>query len=82
MLKIKNVQLLDDGRSLLDTVGDRRFKVLERSFKDGYNTAKVSFLKDDPVESNERAGKILSFLCGHVSPGGGVNRIVAAVRLK
>lgn len=58
MLKIKNVQLLDDGRSLLDTVGDRRFKVLERSSKDGYNTAKVSFLKDDPVESNERADLI------------------------
>lgn len=55
MLKIKNVQILDDGRSLLDTVGDRRFKVIEKGTKDGYNIATVSFLKDDPIESSERA---------------------------
>jgi len=44
---IKDVQMLPDGRSVLDTVGARRFKVLERSEKDGYNVAKVEWIEDE-----------------------------------
>lgn len=35
------LKLLPDGRSLVDTIGTRRFRVLENSMLDGYHTAKV-----------------------------------------
>lgn len=50
MLEIREVQHLPDGRSIVDTVGGRRFKVLERGMKDGYNTAKVTVIQDTRVE--------------------------------
>ena len=53
--------MLDDGRSLLDTVGDKRFKVLDRGTKDGYNIAKVTFLNDDPIDDNEHPSKLLIY---------------------
>lgn len=48
-LFIRQFRLLPDGRSLVDTVGTRRFKVLERSMRDGYNVGKVEYFDDDPV---------------------------------
>ncbi|KAK7097346.1 LON peptidase N-terminal domain and RING finger protein 3-like isoform X2 [Littorina saxatilis] len=50
MLEVRDVHFFADGRSLVDTVGGRRFRVLGRSKRDGYNTAKVEFLSDDPVD--------------------------------
>ena len=47
---IKDVQMLPDGRSVLDTVGARRFKVLEKSVKDGYNVAKVEWIEDTEAD--------------------------------
>ena len=47
---IKDVQMLPDGRSVLDTVGARRFKVLEKSIKDGYNVAKVEWIEDTEAD--------------------------------
>merc|ERR1711971_908308 len=43
-------------RTLVDTMGGRRFKVVERGTKDGYSTATVEFLKDNlPEESDLEA---------------------------
>ncbi|BFZ24338.1 hypothetical protein BsWGS_27377 [Bradybaena similaris] len=53
MLEIRDVQYFPDGRSVVDTVGGRRFKVLSRGKRDGYNTAKVEFISDKPVDANE-----------------------------
>jgi len=53
MLEIRDIQFFPDGRSIVDTMGGRRFKVVERTIMDGYNTAKVEFLEDDPIESKE-----------------------------
>ena len=47
MLYINDVKLLPDGRSVVQTVGSKRFKVLERGLRDGYNTAKVAWLEDE-----------------------------------
>jgi len=47
MLEIRDIQYFADGRSVVDTMGSRRFRVLERGTKDGYNTAVVEFLDDD-----------------------------------
>merc|ERR1711936_723260 len=46
MLEIRDIQYFPDGRSVVDTMGGRRFKVLERDTKDGYSTAVVEFLHD------------------------------------
>jgi len=46
MLEIRDIQYFADGRSVVDTVGSRRFKVLSRSTRDGYNIADVEFLHD------------------------------------
>ena len=57
MLEIRDIQFFPDGRSIVDTIGGRRFKVIERSILDGYNTAKVEFLMDEPTENDKLQGK-------------------------
>ncbi|CAB4011458.1 LON peptidase N-terminal domain and RING finger 2 [Paramuricea clavata] len=52
MLHINDVNFLPDGRSVVHTVGSRRFQVLERGLQDGYNTAKVAWLQDECDESD------------------------------
>jgi len=46
MLEIRDIKYFSDGRSIVDTMGSRRFKVISRGMKDGYDTAQVEFLKD------------------------------------
>ncbi|RUS79220.1 hypothetical protein EGW08_013005 [Elysia chlorotica] len=53
MLEIRDVQYFPDGRSVVDTIGGRRFKVLSRSKREGYNTAKVEFILDTAVEPQD-----------------------------
>lgn len=47
MLYIRHFEQLPDGRSRIDTVGTRRFQVLEWFEKDGYATGKVAWINDD-----------------------------------
>merc|ERR1719270_2868153 len=53
MLEVRDIQFFPDGRSIVDTMGGRRFKVLERGVMDGYNTAKVEFLEDEKVPEDQ-----------------------------
>jgi len=53
MLVIREIQYLADGRSLVDSIGQRRFKVLDRGMRDGYNTAKVEWISDVLIVENE-----------------------------
>ncbi|CAH3154728.1 unnamed protein product [Porites evermanni] len=53
MLEINDLQYLPDGRSFLDCVGGRRFKVIERGIQNGYHTAKVEWIKDEPIPPEE-----------------------------
>ncbi|XP_032269389.1 LON peptidase N-terminal domain and RING finger protein 1 isoform X2 [Phoca vitulina] len=53
MLQIRNVHFLPDGRSVVDTVGGKRFRVLKRGMKDGYCTADIEYLEDVKVENEE-----------------------------
>jgi Lon protease-like protein len=53
MLEIRDIQYFADGRSVVDTMGSRRFHVFERGTRDGYSTAVVEFLKDDVIEGEE-----------------------------
>lgn len=52
MLQIRNVHFLPDGRSVVDTVGGKRFRVLKRGMKDGYCTADIEYLEDVKVLKN------------------------------
>ncbi|XP_078258734.1 LON peptidase N-terminal domain and RING finger protein 2 [Rhinoraja longicauda] len=53
MLEVKDVKFFPDGRSVVDTVGKRRFKVLNHGQRDGYNTANIEYLEDKLVEGEE-----------------------------
>ncbi|PWN25015.1 hypothetical protein BDZ90DRAFT_228659 [Jaminaea rosea] len=57
MLEIQSCQMLLDGRSMLETVGWRRFRLLETGSLDGYTTGRVEYLDDvspEEVEAEER----------------------------
>ncbi|XP_075622534.1 LON peptidase N-terminal domain and RING finger protein 1-like isoform X2 [Balearica regulorum gibbericeps] len=53
MLEIRQIEVLADGRSLVDTIGRRRFRVLRRGHRDGYNTADIEYLEDKKVAGEE-----------------------------
>ncbi|XP_064874895.1 LON peptidase N-terminal domain and RING finger protein 2-like [Oncorhynchus nerka] len=53
MLEVKDVKFQADGRSVVDTVGVSRFRVLSHGHRDGYNTAKIEHLEDQKVEGEE-----------------------------
>ena len=57
MLEIRDIQYFDDGRSVVDTIGGRRFKVLSRDMKDGYNIAKVEWVQDEVLEGEQLESK-------------------------
>lgn len=48
MLEIRDVQYFPDGRSIVDTIGCKRFRILRRGERDGYHTGAVEFLEDQP----------------------------------
>jgi len=48
MLEIQDVSYFPDGRSVVNTMGGRRFRVTSRGMRDGYNTAKVENIRDEP----------------------------------
>lgn len=56
ILEIRDIQYFSDGRSVVDTIGGRRFKVLERGAKDGYHTATVEYIQDTPPQEDELPG--------------------------
>lgn len=41
MLEIKSVQMLSDGRSMVETFGTFRFRILERGTLDGYLVGRI-----------------------------------------
>ncbi|XP_051524340.1 LON peptidase N-terminal domain and RING finger protein 1-like [Myxocyprinus asiaticus] len=58
MLQIRSVHFLPDGRSIVDTVGGKRFRVLSRGMKDGYCIANIEYLKDMKVNDEEELEKL------------------------
>lgn len=49
MLQVRDVKFFPDGRSVVDTIGLSRFKVLSHGQRDGYNTANIEYLEDKKV---------------------------------
>lgn len=55
LLEIRNVQFFADGRSVVDSIGKRRFKVLHQGQRDGYNTADIEYIEDQKVQGEDCA---------------------------
>ncbi|XP_050422193.1 LON peptidase N-terminal domain and RING finger protein 3 [Adelges cooleyi] len=55
MLEIKDRLMTGNGCSFLSTIGTRRFKVLGRKERDGYDMAKVEFIRDEIVPETKLA---------------------------
>lgn len=49
ILNIQDCVLLGNGCSILSTIGYKRFRVIERNEKDGYDTAKVEYICDEAI---------------------------------
>lgn len=41
MLEVRSVQMLPDGRSMVETWGASRFRVVEKGTRDGYMVGRV-----------------------------------------
>ncbi|KZT12751.1 uncharacterized protein LAESUDRAFT_733361 [Laetiporus sulphureus 93-53] len=58
MLEIRNVQMLPDGRSVVETWGAWRFRIVERGTLDGYVVARVERVDDwEEEEADGGAGE-------------------------
>ncbi|KAF5369913.1 hypothetical protein D9758_001039 [Tetrapyrgos nigripes] len=55
MLEIRSVQMLPDGRSMVETWGVYRFRILERGIMDGYVVARVERIDDYPDDDDPEA---------------------------
>uniref|UniRef100_A0A4W6FV26 LON peptidase N-terminal domain and ring finger 3 n=1 Tax=Lates calcarifer TaxID=8187 RepID=A0A4W6FV26_LATCA len=53
LLEIRDVKFFSDGRSVVDTIGRRRFKVIQHKERDGYNTADIEYLEDVKLAREE-----------------------------
>ncbi|KAJ8407386.1 hypothetical protein AAFF_G00279600 [Aldrovandia affinis] len=53
MLEVRDVKFFPDGRSVVDTIGSSRFRVLSHGQRDGYNTANIEYLEDKKAEGEE-----------------------------
>ena len=52
MLEIQSVQMLPDGRSMVETVGTHRFKLLEKGSLDGYTVGRIERIDDVTPEED------------------------------
>lgn len=53
VLHIQSVEYTPDGRSLVTTVGERRFRVLDHRNEDGLTVAKIKFVQDEVIRPEE-----------------------------
>jgi Lon protease-like protein len=64
-MEVQQCETLPDGRSLIQTKAQKRFRILERSMVDGYWVAKVEFI-DDVLPKDERELKLAQDLIRRV----------------
>ncbi|KAF8484299.1 hypothetical protein JB92DRAFT_3101623 [Gautieria morchelliformis] len=53
MLEIRTVQMFPDGRSMVETWGVQRFRVLERGTLDGYTVGRIELIDDFPLDVDD-----------------------------
>lgn len=60
--QVRDVKFFPDGRSVVDTIGVARFKVLSHGQRDGYHTAKIEYLEDRRVGVRQTVHAVQPFL--------------------
>ncbi|SCV73816.1 BQ2448_6246 [Microbotryum intermedium] len=50
MLKIQSCNMIEDGRSIIETVGTYRFRILEKGVLDGYTVVRIERVYDIPQD--------------------------------
>lgn len=60
MLEIRDCIAMNNGCSIVTSIGVSRFRVLSQSEKDGYDLAQVEVLKDDPIPHERLEGNYCS----------------------
>lgn len=58
--QVRDVKFFPDGRSVVDTIGVARFKVLSHGQRDGYHTAKIEYLEDRKVGKRQTCAPVES----------------------
>lgn len=58
MLEIRDCLALNNGCSIVTSIGVSRFKASSMSEKDGYDVAQVEVLKDDPIPHERLEGNL------------------------
>ena len=53
VLHIDRIEMLPDGRSVIETRGHSRFRVLQASMRDGYNVGRIQRIDDIPISEEE-----------------------------
>ncbi|KAF8592330.1 hypothetical protein K439DRAFT_1502939 [Ramaria rubella] len=53
LLEIRTVQMFPDGRSMVETWGVQRFRVLERGTLDGYMVGRIEIIEDYPLSVDD-----------------------------
>ena len=67
LLRVRDVTFFSDGRSVVDSIGCRRFKTSNCQVTDGYNTAKITYIIDVKVANTQSVEN----LSRRVSPDSG-----------
>lgn len=76
ILEIRNVQFFADGRSVVDSVGRRRFRVLHQGQRDGYNIADIEYIEDQKVRV-ARGPRVPEPACPYSSAGKEVHQRIS-----
>ncbi|KAL7004006.1 hypothetical protein EMMF5_006455 [Cystobasidiomycetes sp. EMM_F5] len=58
MLEIQNLHLFEDGRSIVESVGVHRFKVLESGTLDGYTVGRIERIEDIDDEQEDELERL------------------------
>lgn len=67
MLEIRSVQMLPDGRSMVETMGTYRFRLMETGTLDGYMVGRVERVDDIPEELEEEAERAIASLSSNTT---------------
>ncbi|KAG8956687.1 hypothetical protein FRC04_000165 [Tulasnella sp. 424] len=80
MLEIRSVQMLPDGRSMVETVGTYRFRVVEKGSLDGYMVAKIVRIDDLPDDADDLLEQTLAAPQQGITPEPTVEQLMATCR--
>ncbi|KAG8957083.1 hypothetical protein FRC00_004486, partial [Tulasnella sp. 408] len=80
MLEIKSVQMLPDGRSMVETKGTYRFRIAEKGTLDGYMVARIVRIDDLPDDADDLLEQTLTVPQQGLAPEPTVEQLMETCR--